>query len=342
MTGIRRLVRRRLPRWGAMAAVLAFGILSVRPDAAHAQSTTVDLAIPGASDRLVIGGGMPFGLYFPLAGTICRLLETSTAPRACAVASVTDSAAAIGEVQSGRLPFAVVQSDWLHHAVQGSSRYAENGPDTNLRSVVGFYAEAFSIFVKATGPIKELDDLDEKRVSVGSATSYRGILADAVLDVAGLDRGDLAEASEEPVIAAIERLCDGRSDAIVAIAVHPAELLASAATRCGIVPLPLSKDEADEFLSMLPGYAATTIPARTYAGQTQDVHTVGLRPVLVTTQQADPDTVIALTSSITRGLALLNASHPAYARIGINDLSAGSRFAPLHPAAARALGVPSQ
>lgn len=326
----------------SLVAVVALSFASVRPNAADAQSTNIDLAIPGATDRLVIGGGMPFGLYFPLAGTICRLLETSAAPKPCAVASVTDSAAALEEVQSGRLPFAVVQSDWLHHAVQGSSRYTETGPDTNLRAVVGFYAEAFSIFVKATGPIKELDDLDEMRVSLGAPTSYRGILADAALDVAGLDRDDLAEATEEPVIAAIERLCEGRTDAIVAIAVHPAELLASAATRCGIVPLPMSADEAAEFLDMLPGYAAASIPARTYAGQTQDVNTVGLRPVLVTTQQADPDTVIGLTTAITRGLGLLNASHPAYARIGINDLSSASLFAPLHPAAARALGVPGQ
>lgn len=334
-------------RNAALGALTAIGIAvtGLLPGAgAQAQSptTSVDLALPGAGDRLLIGGGLPFGLYFPLAGTLCRLLETGGAQQSCAVASLSDSAAAIDALKTGAMPFAIVQSDWLHHAVQGTSRYQETGPSVELRSVASFYSEAFTIFVKATGPITQLEDLDEKRVSVGPAGSYRGILADVALDVAGLDRDDLTEASGEPVVSAIDRLCEGQTDAVVVMAVHPAELLSAAGRRCGIAPLSFSDDEVAEMLEALLGYSEVIIPARTYPGQAVPVRTVGLRPVLATTVDADPNLVNGLTLAIARGLGRLNASHPAFASIQIDDLTLASYFAPLHPAAAQALGVAGQ
>lgn len=337
MLGIRKLAL------GALTATgLALGGLGAGSAAAQSPSTSVDLALPGADERLLIGGGLPFGLYFPMAGTLCRLLETGAAPQPCAVASLADSAAAIESLTSGEMPFAIVQSDWLHHAVQGTSRYQETGPSEDLRAVAAFYTEAFTIFVKATGPIASLADLEDKRVSVGPAGSYRGIMADVALDAAGLDRDDLAESSGEPVVGAIERLCDGRTDAVVVMAVHPAELLTSAGRRCGIAPLSFTDGEVSEMLGALLGYAEVIIPAKTYPGQTVPVRTVGLRPVLATTVDADPAIVGALTTAIARGLDRLNASHPAFATIQIDDLATAASFAPLHPAAAQALGVAGQ
>lgn len=323
-------------------AVLGLVMVLVGGTPAQAQSSSVQLTLPGSGTQLLIGGGLPFGLYFPLAGTLCRLVETGASPRACAVASLPDSAAAILTLQDGRMPFALVQSDWLYHAVQGTSRYREVGPALELRSVAAFYTEAITIFVKATGPVKSLKDLAGKRVSVGAANSYRGILADAALGVADLSRDDLAEASAEPVAAAIERLCDGRSDAVVLMAVHPAESLLEAGRRCGVTPMSFSDAEVAEMLSSLLGYAEVIIPAKTYAGQAVPVKTIGLRPVLVTTADADPALVASLTSTIARGLARLNSAHPAFSAIRIDDLVAASQFAPLHPAAAQALGVSGQ
>lgn len=327
---------------GAVAALALLIAVGAAPASAQSTGSSVDLAPPGGQERLLIGGGLPFGLYFPLAGTVCRLVETGPSPQPCAVASLPDSAAAIAALQSGDMPFAIVQSDWLHHAVQGTSRYRETGPAGSLRAVAAFYTEAFSIFVKSTGPIATLDDLDEKRVSVGPSGSYRGILADVALDAAGLDREDLTAASAEPVVDAIERLCEGETDAVVVMAVHPAELLASAGRRCGIAPLSLTDGEVDDMLGSLPGYAGYTIPARTYPGQAVPVRTVGLRPILTTMAGVDAGRVEALTTAVTRGLARLNASHPAFATVTIDDLTETGAFAPMHPGAARALGVSGQ
>ncbi len=328
-------------RTATFGALFALGCISFS-GAVAAQSATVELDLPGGGEHVLIGGGLPFGLYFPLAGTICRLLDTDGTTTQCAVASLADSAKAIDALRQGLMPFAIVQSDWLHHAVQGSSRFQESGPVDSLRSIAGFYTEAFTVFAKATGPISSIGDLKGKRVSIGSETSYRGILANVALATAGLDRGDLAEVSSEPVATAIDRLCDGQTDAVVVMAVHPAEYLAAAGRRCGITPLSFTDGEVSSLLGDLPGYAQVVIPARTYPGQSVPVKTVGLRPVLVTTQDADSAMVAGLTKAIARGLSRLNEAHPAFSTIAIEDLTSASLFAPMHPAAAEALGVAGQ
>jgi uncharacterized protein len=328
----------------SMAAALFLGLVLTggTASAQTANTSSIELSLPGSQERLLIGGGLPFGLYFPLAGTLCRLVETADEPALCAVATLADSDAAIAALQDGSLPFALVQSDWLYHAVRGSSRYQETGPAEGLRAVAAFYTEAFTVFAKATGPISKISDLKGKRVSVGADTSYRGILANVALATAGLERDDLAEASAEPVVTAIERLCDGQTDAVVVMAVHPAEYLTAAGRRCGITPLSFSDSEVADLLGDLPGYASVVIPARTYPGQAVPVKTVGLRPVLVTTVDADDAVVGALTTAIARGLTRLNEAHPAFSTIRIEDLTSASLFAPMNPAAARALGITAQ
>lgn len=310
----------------------------------QAQSTTpsVELSIPGNDNVLLIGGGLPFGLYFPLAGSICRLLETGVSAQRCAVVSLPDSAEAINALRNGEVPFALVQSDWLYHAVNGTSRYQETGPVENLRSVTGFYAEAFTVFVKATGPITSLSGLDGRRVSLGGADSYRGILGTAALDAAGLDTGDLAEVTAEPVVGAIERLCEGQTDAVVVMAAHPAELLEEAGRRCGITPLSFTDAQVADLMDQLPGYTEVVIPARTYPGQTVPIRTVGLIPVLVTLAGTDEGTVAGLTRAITQGLSRLNAAHPAFSTIGIDSLQSGGQFAQPHGAVQSVLGTARQ
>jgi len=326
------------------AAILASATMSFYSGHALAQSATpsVELSIPGNDTVMLIGGGLPFGLYFPLAGSICRLLETGVSSQPCAVVSLPDSAQAIDALRSGAVPFALVQSDWLHHAVNGTSRYQETGAVANLRSVSGFYAESFTVFVSATGPIRNLEGLEGQRVSIGGADSYRGILGTAALDAAGLDTDDLAEVSAEPVVGAIERLCEGQTDAVVVMAAHPAELLANAGRRCGITPLSFSDSEVTDLLDQLPGYAEVVIPARTYPGQTVPIRTVGLVPVLVTLETMDQGIVAGVTRAIAQGLSRLNAAHPAFSTISVGHLEAGLGFAPPHSGALSVLGTSGQ
>lgn len=325
-----------------LGVLVAGGSFVPKNGAAQTAIPGAALGVPSAPSSMVIGGGLPFGLYFPLAGTLCRLVETGPQGTPCSVASLADSSAAISALQTGRVPFALVQSDWLHHAVQGTSRFREVGPAEDLRAVSAFYSEAFTILVRATGTVQTLADLEEKRVSVGPEGSYRAIIADVALDAAGLDRDDLAEASLEPVVNALGRLCDGQLDAVVAMAVHPAELIAEAARQCGVVPLAMSDVELAELSDSLLGYTEVTIPARTYTGQASDIRTIGLRTVLTTVESVDASVVSQVTSILARGLARLNAAHPTFASITVDDLGAASRFAPFHPSAAQVLGISGQ
>ena len=290
-------------------------------------------ARPNGRDTVLVGGGLPFGLYFPVAGAVCRLLETGIESRDCAVVSLSDSATAIDALNEGRTDFAMVQSDWLHHAVNGTSRFRESGPTENLRAVAVFHEEAFVLFTREGAGIRTLSDLEGRRAALGPASGYRGLLSDTALDAVGLDRDDLEEATEETVGEAIDRLCAEETDAVAVIAAHPTAVLASAASRCDIVPISFSDENVETVVSNLPGYTPVVLPAGTYEGQNEPVHTIGLRAVLATTLDVEEPLVEALAKAIRDGVDRLSAAHLALSRLNAGNLGALTGIAPLHPAA---------
>ena len=50
-----------------MGAVLFLGmtLLGGTASAQTANTSSIELSLPGSQERLLIGGGLPFGLYFP-------------------------------------------------------------------------------------------------------------------------------------------------------------------------------------------------------------------------------------------------------------------------------------
>ncbi|MGZ8994985.1 MAG: TAXI family TRAP transporter solute-binding subunit, partial [Rhodospirillales bacterium] len=83
-----------------------------------------------------------------------------------------------------------------------------------------------------------------------------------------------------------------------------------------------------------PSFIATTIPARTYDGQTEAVPTVAINNFLVTRADLEEETVYALTRSMFENLADLKAAHAAAEVISLETATRGSPV-PLHPGAER-------
>ena len=72
---------------------------------------------------IVIGGGRPFGLYYPEAGAICHLFTRAEGADRCLVDSFENSVDALSALRDGHVDFALVQSDWQQHAVKGTSLF---------------------------------------------------------------------------------------------------------------------------------------------------------------------------------------------------------------------------
>ena len=80
------------------------------------------------------------------------------------------------------------------------------------------------------------------------------------------------------------------------------------------------------------GFSPYTIPAGTYTGQKEDVHTVGLPMILFTRKDVDEDTVYEITKSIYENAEFHKTVHSSFKTFDPNTMCQGTGIA-LHPGA---------
>ena len=225
---------------------------------------------------IVIGGGNVAGVYFPAAGAICRLISLQIPDRRCLVESNANSSASLERLTGGQLDFAVVQSDWLMHASQGTSLFRPNGPDESLRAAMSLHAEAFTLVARAGAGIEKPEDLRDKRLNLGPAYTYQRVLTETLLRAIGLDEDDLAQVLEVSVSDQYTALCTGELDAAAVVAAHPSPVLADAMQRCDLRLIPITGAAVEKLVDNRKELAAAVVPGGLYAGAPDDIPTFGL------------------------------------------------------------------
>ncbi|MFV0665828.1 TAXI family TRAP transporter solute-binding subunit, partial [Denitromonas sp.] len=99
---------------------------------------------------VTIGTGGVTGVYYAAGGAICRLMNKDRAKHGirCSVESTGGSVYNINTIRAGELDFGVAQSDWQYHAVKGTSKFADAGPNTELRAVFSVHPEPFTVVAR--------------------------------------------------------------------------------------------------------------------------------------------------------------------------------------------------
>ena len=96
--------------------------------------TSVSTSVDAASKKrfISIGTGGPTGVYFVVGNSVCRMVHKEAAEGRkkgrkhgirCSAPSTGGSNYNIGQIKQGELQFGVAQSDWQHHAYNGSSKW---------------------------------------------------------------------------------------------------------------------------------------------------------------------------------------------------------------------------
>jgi TRAP transporter TAXI family solute receptor len=150
-----------------------------------------------AQDRFItIGTGGQTGVYFVVGQSICRLVNRGSADHGlkCTAPSTGGSIANINAISAGDMDMGVAQSDWQHHAYNGTSQF-EGKQVGDLRAVFSVHGEPFTVVARADAGIGNFDDLFGKRVNVGNPGSGQRATMDVVLNAMGKSSDDFALAS---------------------------------------------------------------------------------------------------------------------------------------------------
>lgn len=242
-------------------------------------------------DTLRLGTGNTGGIYYTYGSMIGELYGSGMS-----VKSTAGSQANMRLMKEGFVDLAIVQSDVLSEAVNGTGDFQDE-PVECVRAVAGLYTEAFQIVVHADSDINSISDLQGKRVSVGDEGSGVAKNAEYLLRSAGLKSTDIVPAymTYSESAAALE---SNDIDAFFVILGTPSTVITELAESTDVRIISIDERTISYMTNLYQGYYETTIPSGTYKGQDTDISTIGVKAVLTANSDIDPMQIEAITAML--------------------------------------------
>ena len=291
-----------------------------------------------AADRpapLVIAAGEVSGFYYPTAGALCRVLNKDKVEgRTCLVQPSIGTSANLTAVGSGDVDLAIVQSKAAVLAA-GSGEGYQGTPVHDLRAIMSLYGEAVLVLVRPESQIAQLTDLKGKRVNLGKVGSFQRSMADALLSAAKMSEGDLSQVVELDLDAQAQALCEGNLDAAFFSGVHPMAEVMGAIDQCGAVPMSIPAPIIAQGESRMPWMSKLVIPGNAYDGIREDVTTLSVRTLLVTTERTPSELVYEIVKALHGNFAALVRLHPVLNNLSRVETAKAGIAIPLHDGARR-------
>lgn len=294
-------------------------------------------ATAGEAPRtLVLGSGEAAGMYLPEAGAICRVVNKERVRHGlrCLVEPSAGSAANLAALRNGEQQLAIVQSRVLAQAVQGSGAFAKI-PGGDLRALMSLHGEIVALLVGPGGRVKTMADLKGKRVNLGRSGSFQRQTAEALLAAEGIAPADLAAGLDIDPGGLAKALCRNEVDAAFVTGLHPLPELRAALAGCAASLLPLKDAAIDKFLKHNPAYVRQSLTAETYPELRDNVPSLGLRAVLVTTAELPADQAYEVVRAVFDNLPAVKGMHPLLSQLDRRQMAQDGLVAPLHEGASR-------
>lgn len=303
-----------------------------------AAAVVAGLAVPpaGAAERhlVVVGAGEVTGYYYPAAGALCRVLNKER-PKgaACAVMPSSGSAANLAALKAGETDLALVQSRAAAMALAGDEGFKEAGPMPELRALMSLHGEAVAVLARSGSGIEQLSDIKGKRVNLGRPGSFQRMMADVVLDAAGLSEGELSPVVELDFPEQTPELCEGNIDVAFYTGIHPMPEVARAIEECDAKLVAVKGKPVDAFLKHAPWLSRMAIKGGSYEGTGGDVPSLGLKAVLATTTRMPADEAYDIVKAVHANFPAFTRLHPVLKSLGKQESARDGVAVKLHEGA---------
>lgn len=286
---------------------------------------------------ITIGTGGVTGVYYPTGGAICRLVNANRAKHGvrCSVESTGGSIYNLNAIRGGEQDMGIAQSDWQYHAYNGTSRFADAGPNKELRAVFSIHPEPFTVVARADADISSFEDLKGKRVNVGNQGSGQRGTMEVVMEAYGWTMDDFALASELKSSEQSKALCDNKIDAMVFAVGHPSGSIQEATTSCDTVLVNVTGGVIKKLIANNSYYRSATIPGGMYRGNPDDVETFGVGATLVSSANVPEAVVYEVVKAVFENFDSFKGFHSAFANLDPEEMIKDGLSAPLHEGAAK-------
>ncbi|MDD2716768.1 MAG: TAXI family TRAP transporter solute-binding subunit [Candidatus Wallbacteria bacterium] len=269
------------------------------------------------------------GTYYPVGLALSKLFNSRLTQIVTLAEPTTGSVDNIKYLDKGDAAFAIVQSDVLLDAFKGQGKFEQ--PVTKLRVVLSLYPEIIHVIVLESSEIRSIADLKGKNIVPGAQGSGSAVNAEFVLKYFELKSTDY-NAKYMEFTKATDALQNGYVDAIFWTGGIPGEGVSMLAKMEPIRILSFPDPILEKISSEYSCYSKETIPAGTY-GQKFEIHSLGLRAILATTDNIDEEMIHSMLSLIFDNTPYLATLHPRAADIKLSEALKGISIRMLHPGA---------
>jgi TRAP transporter TAXI family solute receptor len=280
-----------------------------------------------------MGTAPPGGAFFVVGSALAEVLNEFGAGFGWnATAEATSgSQENIRRLASGELDFALSNAAITFFAMRGSEGWDRAYP---VRSVMTLAPNVALFVTQASSGITTLDDLRDRRVTVGPAGAGFEYFVEPLLEAHGVTYDDFSPLNATQQ-AAVDMLTDGSADATFLGGAVPTASITQAAASLELKFIPFGETEKQQLTDDYVFFSPATIPAETYRGQTEPFEGLDVGSMhLITSAAVSDDRVYNVTKTLYEQRESVVEKHAAGRAINPGNVvrDTGTEF---HPGAIR-------
>lgn len=289
------------------------------------------------TSHLYLGTGSVQGVYFPIGGVICRLLNRKTYVHRirCTLESTGGSIYNLRQLRENNFDLVFAQSDWQYNAYFGKSTFEKESPNPDLRAVFALEADPLALIVQQNSEIAEFDGLQDRVVSFGYARALQHRIIDDLLEVKGWTEKNFKQVRRMSDNKQVAELCASNVDAILLLSSSLNDRLQDLDESCKLKIIPIAGDEVDQVIEQKPYYRKSVIAKGDYLDSPNDVASFGLGATFVAQYQTSPKAIYHVVKEVVENFNDFKSLHPSLKSLNKKELPYAGISIPLHPGAIR-------
>jgi TRAP transporter TAXI family solute receptor len=288
-----------------------------------------------AEGRVTIATGNTGGVYYTLGGGLAQLISDNTPIKASA-AETGASVQNIQQLVAGDYDIAFSLADSAADAFEGTGSF--DGKKQDITALARIYPNFTQVVVRADSGIETVEDMKGKKISTGSPKSGTEVIANRLLEAAGLDPASDISAQRLALRQTVDQMKSGQIDGFVWSGGLPTpevtDLTTSMKDDVRFVDI---TDLLPKLQEINPVYEKGTLPADTY-GLAEDVPSVVVPNLLLVRSDFPEGDACAVTKLIFDKKADLVKVHKAAEELD-RATAVETDPVPLHPGAKEALSA---
>lgn len=266
-----------------------------------------EITPPSSPKKYSVAAGSVGGTFYLMGGGIAQIINQQLPEYFMFTSETTGGGTANLELlQGGDAELGVVNTSSLYESLHGEAEWTNGQIYDKIRGAVALYPTYFTCYTLEGSGINCLEDLNGKKVGVGS----KGMSMDSVMRQFFDDRGIVpAQIHNDGHAATATALGDGVIDAAITFSYPPFAAINELESTKSLKFIGMTDEEQAYFLEKYDFYLADDLPAGSYKGNPEPVKGVSEWSTLVTTADVPADEVSLMVKALLENQDDLIAVH---------------------------------